>query len=258
MVFAIIAIVISVSYVTFSLTTLDQYNQATLARNQQSINAGQENLQLFSTKFAYGEFNITVANTGNLAINITRMWVQNTSATDWTNVYTINKMIGPGGLLTNIGQTSLVGANTANSYNIKLTTSRGNSMQFSIGSVNVTPLSVQLDLFPTSLRSGYNATLMYIVTNNVTSINSLVNLAPTASCAQYGGASPNGVTVGTLYGPTPPLYSSLPNGNTAVFKWTVKITNSSTTSTVYSVKCTAQLNALNTASDILWMAPTHS
>jgi hypothetical protein len=267
MVFAIIAIVTSISYVTYSLTTLDQYNQSTLARNQQSIDAGKESFQLYSTKFSPQtggyKFNLTIANTGSLPINITRMWVQNTTATDWTNVYSINKMVGPGSLLTNIGQSSPIYANPSYSYNIKLATSRGNALQFSIGSANSVPLFVQLDLFPTSLRSGYNATLMYIVTNNATSNNALVNLIPTASCLQYGGLPNNGVTLGTLYGPTPSQYPSLPPGNTAIFKWTVKISNSSnvpnSANNAFSVKCTAQLNTLNTASDILWMtSTTHS
>lgn len=257
MIFAIIAIVTSVSYVTFSLNTLDQYNQSTLDKNQEIINAGQESFQLFSTKFAGGKFNITVANTGNLPINITRMWVQNTSATDWTYAYTINKMVGPGNLLTNIGQSSPVGANPLYAYNIKLATSRGNSMQFSIGSTNANPLFMQLEMVPTSVRSPTNSlplnvTLLYIVTNNMTSNNALVNLTPQApNCVKSDG----GVIFGTLSGPFPSQYPSLGPGSTAIFKWIYQISNNTKTPN-HNVKCTVQLQnglASNTASDTVWM-----
>jgi len=258
MVFAIIAIVTSVSYVTYSLSTLDQYNQSTLARNQQSIDAGKEGFQLYSMQIpANGKFNITIANTGSLPINITRMWVQNTTTgvTDWTNFYTINKMVGPGSLLTNIGQCSFcTGAKTTQTYNIKLVTGRGNALQFSVGSANVIPLFVQSEVFPTTLRSKYNVTLIYMVTNNVTSNNALVNLAPTATCVPHPGTA--GISLGTLYGPFPSQIPSLAPGETATFKWITKITNSTPSNdTQYSVRCTAQLNALNAAFDTVWMAP---
>jgi hypothetical protein len=252
MVFAIIAIVISVSYVTYSLNTLDQYNQSTLARNQESINAGQESFQLFNTKIVGGKFNITVTNTGNLPINITRMWVQNTTATDWTNAYSINKMVNPGSLLTNIGQSSPVGANPLYSYNIKLTTSRGNALQFSIGSPTANPLFVQLDAIPSTVHTNQNATFLYIVQNNMTSNNALVNITPTMSCRGTGTA------VATVWGPFPSTYPSLPSGGTAIFKWTAKITNSSSI-VVLNVICSAgilqngAIVVFDNASDTVWI-----
>ncbi len=253
MVFAIIAILTSIGYVTYSMTVLDQYNQATLTRNQQSIDAGKESFQLYSTKYVSGKFNITIANTGNLPINITRMWVQNTSATDWINYYTINKAVNPGNLLTNIGQNSPVGANTANAYNIKLVTGRGNALQFSIGSVNSNPLFVQLDAIPSTVRTNQNATFLYIVQNNMTSNNALVNLTPTMSCR--GSSS---LASAIVWGPFPTTYPSLPPGGTAIFKWTAKITNSSSPS-MLNVRCSAGIlqggvvSPINNASDTVWI-----
>lgn len=256
MIFAIIAIVTSISYVTFSLNTLDQYNQSTLARNQQGINVGQENFQLFSTKLNYGKFNITVANTGNLAINITRMWVQNTSATDWTYVYTINKMVAAGNLLTNIGQSSPVGANPSYTYNIKLATSRGNALQFSIGSANSNPLFMSAQMIPGSVHTKAYVTLLYEVMNNMTSSNQLVNISPnTPSCV--GGGSGNPVAAASLVsGPIPPQYPSLPSGSMAVFKWLYNVTGSTPDNFASlnppTVTCTVSLKnglAANTASD---------
>lgn len=243
MVFGIIAILTSIGYVTYSLTTLDQYNQATLSRNQQSIDAGKENFQLYSTKIINGKFNITIANTGNLPINVTRMWVQNTTATDWINYYTINKAVNPGFLLTNIGQNSPVGANPSYAYNIKLVTGRGNAMQFSIGSANSNPLFMSAQMIPASLHNYAYVTLLYEVTNNMTSNNSLVNIQPAApSC------NPSGDVKQLVSGPTPPSYPFLSSGSTAIFKWVYNMSGTVRT----SVTCTVSLQnglASNTASD---------
>lgn len=236
MVFAIIAIVTSIGYVTFSMNLLDQYNQSVLARNQVSIDKGNENFQVYSVKIVNGKFNVTVANTGNLPINVTRIWITNSSCNcDWTNYYSINKLVNPGTLLTNIGQNSPVGANTANSYNIKLATSRGNSLQFTLGSPGVKPMLVQLMILPSYVYHGAvaNATIIYLVTNNMTSNNLLTNLQPNISCTgNIAGWS-------LKIGPNPPQYSTLPSGGTAIFRWVYSIGAASASG--QKEQCTASL-----------------
>jgi hypothetical protein len=257
MVFAIVAIVTSIGYVTYSLNTLDQYNLSTLARNQQSINAGEESFQLFSTKFSPQtggyKFNVTIANTGSIPINITRMWVQNTTATDWTNVYDINKIFGPGTLLTNIGQNSPVYANPSYTYNIKLVTSRGNALQFSIGSTNSNPLFMSAQMIPGSVHTKAYVTLLYEVVNNMTSNNQLVNIQPNTPSCVGGGTSPGSAAV--VSGPIPSQYPSLPSGGIAIFKWLYNVTGTYQPSNYLnppSVTCTVSLKnglSANTASD---------
>ena len=119
MVFAIIAIVTTVGYVTFSLNVLDSFNQSILTRNQMTLDATKEKFDLYSVKIANNKFNVTISNSGNLPINVTRMWVQNTTATDWVNYYSINRLVSPGSILTNIGQISPVYANPAGARTIE-------------------------------------------------------------------------------------------------------------------------------------------
>ncbi len=244
MVFAIIVIASSVGYVTYSMNLLDKYNQAVLSRNQIAIDKGNENFQIYSAKISNsGKFNITIANTGNLPINITRMWVQNTTANDWVNFYTINKAVNPGSLLVNIGQSSPVGANAANAYNLKLVTSRGNTMQFTLGSPGVKPLFTQLMILPNYVKTLNNVTIIYYVTNNMTSNNLLTNLKPTLSCTAYGSN-----TLAQKYGPLPAQYSYLQNGGTAIFKWVYLVTG---TTPGDRFACSANLgNSLTAASDV--------
>ncbi len=248
MVFAIIAIVTTVGYVTFSLNVLDSYNQSVLARNQMSIDAGKEKFDLYSAKItSNNKFNITIANSGNLPINITRIWVENTTATDWINYYTINSLVSPGALLTNIGVSSPVSYNSANTYNLKLITSRGNSMQFSLGSPGVKPVYLQAQFIPNSIHTTNNATFLLIVINNMTSSNMLTNLQPNVpSCSGTATATLMGSA-----GPVPTKYPYLQSGGTAIFKWVFKISGSAP----QSATCTVSLKGANsnTASDIVWV-----
>jgi len=244
MVFGIIAIATSIGYVTYSMNLLDQYNQSVLARNQISIDKGYENFQVSSVKISNGKFNVTVVNTGNLPINITKMWVQNTTATDWDNFYSIGKLVSPGNTVTNIGQSSALSYKSSQSYNLKLVTGRGNTMQFSVGSQAVNPVTLQLQIIPHTLRSYSNASLVFIVTNNYTNNNLLTNISPNVpSCSTTGGA-----TFTLKSGPNPPQYSYLPNGGTAIFQWDYNAIGANNT----RITCTDSLNngvASNTATD---------
>ena len=50
-VFAIIALGTTVGYITYSMTTLDNYNQTVLAKNQQLTDIANEKFQLSSATF---------------------------------------------------------------------------------------------------------------------------------------------------------------------------------------------------------------
>jgi hypothetical protein len=135
MVFAIIAIVTTVGYVTFSLNVLNSFDQSVLARNQLILDANKENFNIQNAVVTNNKFDIIISNSGNLAINITRMWVQNTTATDWVNFYPINQLVSPGSSLIHVGQNvpvSVVTTLPAVKYNIKFITSRGNTLQFNM------------------------------------------------------------------------------------------------------------------------------
>ncbi len=254
-VFAVIVISTSIGYVAYSMNLLQNYNTSVLARNQLSTDKASENFQLYSLKIAGSKFNVTIANTGSVPVNITRMWVQNTTATDWVNYYTINKAVNPGALLTNIGQSSAVNVNTAYAYNIKLATSRGNSIQFSMGSTAAKPLYMLLTTIPNSVTNSNNVTMLLMVINNMSSNNALVNVQAntTVSCI-----SSNSATFSLAYksGPTPSVIPTLPSGGIAIFKYQYLATVG-VGSHKYNT-CTAKLlsgASGNTASDTVWSSP---
>ncbi|SHO46744.1 conserved exported hypothetical protein [Nitrosotalea sinensis] len=213
-VFAIIALTTTITYVTYSMNTLDKYNQSSLMKNQQLTDFDKEKFQISSVTVPNNKFNITVSNSGSLPITFTKIWIQNTTTTDWINSYTpINNFVVPGGMLKNIGQNIPVTINSANSYNVKLVTSRGNTQQFTMNSPNTAPLNIQLLSIPSNVDVGFNSTLVMVITNNGS--NTLTNIIPNTPIQTAGFAT---CSLGNV---VPTKYDTLPPGSTAIFKWDV-------------------------------------
>ena len=218
-VFAIIALTSTVTYVSYSMGILDNYNQSVLTKNQQLSDVNKEKFQISSVTVPNGKLNITVTNTGSVPINFTKIWIQNQTAysngVDWVNSYVpTNSFVNPGGVLIKMGQKIPVTINSAYSYNVKLVTSRGNTQQFNINSANVAPLNIQLLSIPATVPNGFQTKLVMIVTNNGSNI--LTNVTPqtptevgnpTATCSLIQNQA------------SPPSYNTLPPGSTAIFQW---------------------------------------
>ncbi len=230
MVFAIIALSTTLAYITYSMNTLDQYNQAVLSKNQQSLNQGQEKFQVTGATFVNNNFNITVVNTGNLPINFTKLWVLNTTALSTDKVYYFsltNSFVTPGGILKNIGQSvncppsPTCSFMTTPSYHIKLVTSRGNTQEFNINSISSTPLNIQMLTTPPTVPSGFKTQLVMIVTNNSTGV--LANVVPNTPVLWTGNPLPSNANcaLGALSSNS---YPTLQVGSIAVFTWPLTIT----------------------------------
>jgi hypothetical protein len=220
-VFAIIALTSTVTYVSYSMGILDNYNQSVLTKNQQLSDANKEKFQISSVTVPNSKLNITVTNTGSVPINLTKIWIQNMSTSDWVKSYTpTNSFAAPGGILTKIGQNIPAYINSAKSYNVKLVTSRGNTQQFTVNSIVSTKLNIQLFAFPTTVSSGFSSSVVLVVTNNST--GPIVNLTPTASVSPTPPGPPN-CQLGSV---NPSKDDTLLPGGTVVFTWPVSVTGS--------------------------------
>jgi hypothetical protein len=220
-VFAVIVLATTFAYVTYSMNTLSQYNNSVLAKNQQLTNNGYEKFQIASVAVTKSKLNITLANTGNLPINFTKIWIQNTTTTDWVRNYTqSNSFVAPGATLTNLGQSISAYINPSKSYNVKLVTSRGNSQSFTVNSPNATKLNIQLLALPSTVSSGFTTELVMIVTNNSTGM--LVNVSPNSPTLSTTNTGDNPTcTAGSV---SPASYNTLPLGGTITFKWDITLT----------------------------------
>ncbi|MDE1764370.1 MAG: hypothetical protein KGH88_09055 [Thaumarchaeota archaeon] len=221
MVFAIIALTTTIAYISYSMGILNNFNQSVLVKNQQLTDVDKEKFQVSSVTAPNGKLDVTVANTGSLPIQFTKMWIQNTSATDWVNSYVpTNNMVSPGGVLTNIGQNIPVSINPANSYNVKLVTSRGNTQQFTMNSASASPLNIQMVFLPSTVSSGFKSELMMVVINNSTS--TLTNISPSPLSSPSYGSNNTGNLVCTANSVNPPKYDTLAPGTAAIFTWDIE------------------------------------
>ncbi|HEV2193488.1 MAG TPA: hypothetical protein VGR54_07730 [Nitrosopumilaceae archaeon] len=227
-VFAIIALSTTIAYVSYSMNILDKYNQTVLGTNQQSLDTSKEKFQVTGVTFVNNKFNITVTNTGSLPINFTKLWVQNTTATDWTSSFAPRtKVVSPGGILYNIGQNIPLSALSTNAYHIKLVTSRGNTQEFNVNSASSAPLNIQLFALPASVNTGFKSELVMIVTNNGSSI--LTNISPSVL------PSTTGIATCAASSASPARYNTLLPGSTAVFKWDVTVSGANGQTCTYTL-----------------------
>ena len=224
-IFFVIAASSTIGYVTYSMNTIDKYNQSILEKNQEDANRGAENFEITKVTIDSNKFNVTIQNTGNFPISIKRLWVENTTDTDDVDRvfrYDIDKVAFPGEKVTKIGQNLPLYANTAQSYNLKLVTERGNVQQFLIKSVDTVPVYMKLYALPETIISDFSATLLFTVTNNMTNNDLLVNIVPEITPIE-GDAE---ITCSSET--DPPSYPSLAKGDTAYFKLTCKINGNPT------------------------------
>lgn len=201
---------------------LDQFGQTIIEKSQDDRNRDREQFEISSVSRDNNKFNITIQNTGELPINITRLWIQNKTDPSWgTSKFDINKNVSPGQTLTKIGQNLPLVALTTQGYDIRLTTERGNTKEFLVNSVSQEPVYLQLFALPDDLPTGYTTTLLFAVTNNMSNNGVLTNFKPVIEVTYPVGAS-----VTPLSGPIPTVYPLLEKGDTAYFQWTYRITGS--------------------------------
>ncbi len=196
---------------------LDSYSQTFLFTNQERSDKQRENFKISAFSLVNNKLNMGIQNIGDIPINITRLWVQNTTTTDWFRTYSLNANVAPGSTVSNVGQSIPLFIDPTKSYTIKLVTSRGNAQQLALNSASSAPLNIQLLALPASVPSGLTTELVMIVTNNGSS--TLTNISPKQPFDSVTGSAT------CTYGPpNPPSYNILPPGSTAVFKWDVVVT----------------------------------
>ena len=226
--FSIIAITTTIGYVSYSMHLLDNYSQTFLTKNQERMDNQKEQFKVTQVSLAQNKFNITVQNTGEIPININRLYVQNTTTTDWFAKYSINTAVSPAQTVTNLGMSIPLSAVSTKSYDMKLITERGNSQEFLVSSSSSAPVFLQLFVLPVSVPNGFTTSILLAVTNNMSNNVILTNITPNLSVVS------NGATAALQSSPQPITYGSLSNGNTVYFQWTYSITGATGSSVMFN------------------------
>jgi len=218
-VFFVIIFSSTIAYVAYSMDLIDTLAKSVGVKQSLEIDRANEEFVITKVQLVNNKFNITVQNIGNIPINITRLWTENVTATDWVSKHDINKMVTPGVITTNIGQNIALTALDTVGYDMKLVTERGTVNTFSINSVNQAPLDLKFHALPDLVPTGFTTTLMLIVRNDLPNSNLLLNLEPddlgvTKVCEDSELCFENKVS-----GPFPTSIDILRPGDIGTFKW---------------------------------------
>ncbi len=207
-VFFIIATTTVVTYITYSMNSIDNFSQSVIVSESQNIDRGREEITISQVSIDGLKFNMTVTNTGSLPVKLTRLWVTNQDGVTADQKDDLNIQLNPGQQQYNIGQSSVIAADATASYNLKVVTERGNISTFQV-SPN-TSTRIQL-ITPGTIAPNTDFKIISLITNNSTTPNNIANLTPTML---------SNVTLTLVEGPTPASIDALPQGSTAAFAWT--------------------------------------
>jgi len=223
MIFLVVVLSSVLGYFTFGIHLVEQVNDQVISKGIESADKSNENFEITNVRIDAGKFNLTIQNTGEIPINITRLWINNMTDNSWPlQNFTLNTIVTPKQIITNVGQNTPLYALDSQAYSMKLITQRGNSKVISINSPNQEKLDLKLIALPETVSDKFRTTLMLTVTNNMTNQNTLLNVTPIMSTPQ-----PTGTGDATLITSiTPNQSSNLRQGDSAVFIWIYEISGS--------------------------------
>ncbi len=231
-VFMIAVIIVGMSAVSWGLNMQNKHGQIIKEKTVIETDLNRERIELRDVSIVGSKFNMTLTNTGILPAKIVRAWVTNTTDTNgWHIQYdNLNKLINPGGALTNFGQDLSLVAKTDKSYEIKVVTERGTTAVFKIAGGSDAKLHVRLMASQATIPTGQRVTLTMMVTHNNTLADAVVNIEP--EIVQPITINPsNPLNTATLVAgsPTPSKYSSIIFGSTRSFTWLYEVTGQNNT-----------------------------
>jgi len=224
-VFFVIVMTSSIAYVSYSMDLIDSLARAVEIKQNQDIDRNKEEAEITAVSTAANKFNLTLKNTGNIPINVTRLWAQNLTDSSWNHTkHQINKAVFPGQTETNIGQNINLIALDSQSYSLKLATERGNIFNVQVLSPQNKAIKMNLFSTPRSVLDGQNVTIWYGVTNNLTDGSILQLITPQI---EDPPDTTGGAIATYVEGPTPATDESITLGETAFFKWVYEVSGNS-------------------------------
>jgi len=220
MIFLVVILSSVIGYFTYAINLVEQVNDQVIMKGIESFDKSRENFEIVNIRIDGGKFNFTIQNTGELPMNVTRLWVNNVTDNSWPlQNFTVNKIATPRQVISNIGQDISLYALDSQAYSMKLVTQRGNSKEISINSPSQEKLDLRLIALPETVPDKFRTTLLLTITNNMTNQNTLLKIKPVMSTPQTAGSA-----IETLITPvTPNEILNLRKGDVASFIWVYEI-----------------------------------
>ena len=215
----LIVISTAITYTVINTNQITQLAETVQIKQTSDVEKISEEFQIDTMSVDDNQFNMTLTNTGNVPVHITRLWVENTTDSTWPLAkFELNYLLAPGNTTRNIGQDIGLAALDSQSYLLKFVTDRGNTERAFINSVgDADSVFVNLRASPTTVSDTFTTTLVLEVINIGT--KQLLNLQPDIAVVP---SSPTCTPLDVTSDPIVP-FDSLAPGNIATFEWVYRM-----------------------------------
>ena len=130
--FFVIVMASTISYVAYSMNLIDDLARSIDTKQDENLNKQNEEFEITGvTVTTANKFDVSIANTGNLPVKITRLYVENSTDTNWNATkYEIDTQIAPGETKSGIAVNQPITYVGTESYVFDLVTDRGNKKTY--------------------------------------------------------------------------------------------------------------------------------
>lgn len=217
----IIVITTAITYTSFSMNQMSQLSETIGIKQTTDYERTTEEFKIVKVRTDNNQFNMTIKNTGDTPVHLTRLWVENTTDSSWPiSRYDLDISVPVGGTVQNIGQNIGLTAIDSQSYAAQLVTSRGNAQQMFLNAVGDSTVYLRLTATPSVLPETFSSNVALEVIN--TGTTQLLNLQPNMISVVKTCLSECDYVEEQAAIPT--SFDSLAPGDTAVFEWVYSFT----------------------------------
>lgn len=217
-VFLVAVVIGALSYVSYSMDVLGNFSESLIVEESRQKDKQNEAFEITSIDLSTATLNGVIKNTGELPVEITTLYIDEQGVDDVVQKYVLNAEIAPGTTI-DLLDFANVPVDSTTGYNMKVVSSRGAVNSFYVNSNGQENIDVTMMAIPEHVVTGFDATLLMTVVNNMSNNNILVNLTPEDP---YSNCSTNSDCV-LVSGPTPASYDVLNAGDIAIFRWSYEL-----------------------------------
>ena len=220
-VFLIIVLTTGMTYVATTMNTIGNFSEQVIVQDTHRMEKEKEAFEITSIDISSGTLNAVLQNTGQIPVKITKLYLDEKGIADEVQKIEVNAVIPIGGTVKLTDYVSFP-VDSTKGYKLKFLTSRGSDHTYFVNSSNQQNLDLQQFALPQSIPTGFETTILFLVHNNATDNNILMNLTPTIQVV------PNDINtvVTQIETVSPASYPSLKPGETTTFKWVYSIDGS--------------------------------
>ncbi len=178
-VFMIIVMSSAIGVTAWTMQQQDRVTDEILLKTNEKLSRLSEELEISDVRITNNKFNITLINEGGSASRAKAIYIVNETASPKEQYsYDIDFLVDGREVVKNVGQALAFTAKNTTSYSIRIITESGNSASAEYLAAASTPLPMTLYVFPPTVTTGENVTILYAITNNITNDNSPLSISP--------------------------------------------------------------------------------